>query len=258
MTDSKYDRFGSFLAGLGADTLVTSFSRVERVCGCPLPASARLYPAWWSNVTRQPFMKVVLDRGWASSDLDLKRETVRFSKRSMTVSYKYDRFGSFLAKMVSGTFVIRFLEIETVCGCPLPAPARRNSAWWAGNSAHPLMRAIRKKGWTVSGLNLKRETVRFSRETSRTGGGRYYRFVGFLAGRNDGTFVISFSRIEKMCGCALPPSARRHLAWWANNRAQPFMRMVMDSGWVSSEPNLRKKTVRFSRGGGGSGRWEAP
>ena len=91
----RYDKFGDFLLERTDDTFVICFSEVESICYCSLPDSAYKYNAWWSNSHTHPLMKVVLDVGWTSSELDLQNKMIRFSRgkipsKKMTASKNSD------------------------------------------------------------------------------------------------------------------------------------------------------------------------
>ncbi|HEV7276572.1 MAG TPA: hypothetical protein VGN80_09820 [Devosiaceae bacterium] len=61
------------------------FAEIEALLGFALPASARQYPAWWSNdpsAGRQA--SAWLTAGWKTQELDLGNETVMFSRAQAT------------------------------------------------------------------------------------------------------------------------------------------------------------------------------
>lgn len=47
---SKYTPLEKYLANCGKDEISLNFSEIETIIGAKLPDSARVYPAWWSNV----------------------------------------------------------------------------------------------------------------------------------------------------------------------------------------------------------------
>ena len=59
------------------------FVEIEKLLGFSLPASARSYPAWWSN-TRGSHTHAAawLDAGWTTAKLDLAGGAVTFVKTS--------------------------------------------------------------------------------------------------------------------------------------------------------------------------------
>jgi hypothetical protein len=59
--------------------------------------------------------------------------------------------------------------------------------------------------------------------------------------------VMTFDQIEKVVG-ALPASARKHNAWWANSaRSQSHARAWLDAGFLAT-PQFVEGQVRFRRG----------
>ena len=48
--------------------------------------------------------------------------------------------------------------------------------------------------------------------------GQYLLLYKYLENRYANTVVLTFAEIERVIGTKLPPSARRHRAWWSNNR----------------------------------------
>ena len=81
----------------------------------------------------------------------------------------YAPLGEHLATIGSPVHAMSFAEIEQVLGRPLPASARRHSAWWAndrsGGHSHAL--AWLANGWVTEGVDLDGASVRFAR---RSGG----------------------------------------------------------------------------------------
>jgi len=62
--------------------------------------------------------------------------------------------------------------------------------------------------------------------------------------------VLSFAEIERILGRALPASARKHRAWWSNERSgtHSHARAWMDAGWHVSAVDFNAARVEFSRG----------
>ena len=78
----KYEPLAEFLKAQDADSVTTSFQRVEKELGFPLPKSAREYRAWWSNQkgpghSQKEGWQAV---GWETREVDLAREIVRFER----------------------------------------------------------------------------------------------------------------------------------------------------------------------------------
>jgi hypothetical protein len=64
------------------------------------------------------------------------------------------------------------------------------------------------------------------------------------------SIVFTFSEIEKVLGDFLPPIAKSHPEWWANE-TNPHSRHVQCHAWreagYSAHPNLTAETVTFRR-----------
>jgi hypothetical protein len=75
----KYDALGVFLAAQTRDRVHLSFDQIERIIGSSLPPSAGKHAVWWSNsrVTGR-YNEVWLDRGWETTDLNMRARTVGF------------------------------------------------------------------------------------------------------------------------------------------------------------------------------------
>ena len=80
---SKYDPLHRFLrARSGAETPMT-FSEIEKVLGFGLPASARKFPAWWSNNTGTHVgVSAWRDAGFRTARVDVAGERVTFVRES--------------------------------------------------------------------------------------------------------------------------------------------------------------------------------
>ena len=78
--------------------------------------------------------------------------------------------------------------------------------------------------------------------------GKYELLRAYLSSIRGDVCHASFARIEGILGSALPPSARRHQAWWANNsQAGRHSRASLDTGWRTEDLNLTAGTVTFRR-----------
>jgi len=76
---SKYDPLKRFLESRLGPEAPMGFSEVETVLGFPLPASARQYPAWWSNnVGTHVGARAWREAGWKTSRVDIAGERVTF------------------------------------------------------------------------------------------------------------------------------------------------------------------------------------
>ena len=78
---SKYDVLSQFLNSLEAQIVPMTFAEIERVLGFKLPASAREYPAWWSNehsshVQARAWMRA----GYETEAIDLNGKKLVFKR----------------------------------------------------------------------------------------------------------------------------------------------------------------------------------
>lgn len=63
--------------------------------------------------------------------------------------------------------------------------------------------------------------------------------------------LLHFSKIEEIIGDKLPPSARKHTAWWSNevNGVHVAGKAWQSVGWNAHRPNFKNETVIFVRKG---------
>ena len=67
---------------------------------------------------------------------------------------------------------------------------------------------------------------------------KYYGLGRYLRVRTASSVVMSFREVEKVLGGPLPPSARKHAAWWSNET--PLLRIVQLSFFTQT---LRTDTL---------------
>ena len=79
---SKYDKLQNYLESKKTGLWHARFSEIEKILEFDLPKSARTYPAWWSNEKSMKHVQCVswLDIRWETSNLNLNKETVVFTK----------------------------------------------------------------------------------------------------------------------------------------------------------------------------------
>ena len=78
---SKYDAFLKHLEKFeDVGMCKCTFQEIENIINEKLPDSAYEYPAFWSNHDSHPLMRLVLDAGWRSQNLDLIAKQVEFVK----------------------------------------------------------------------------------------------------------------------------------------------------------------------------------
>ena len=78
----------------------------------------------------------------------------------------------------------------------------------------------------------------------------YDPLADFLTRQRGGSCTLTHAGIEEILGSRLPPSAKRHRAWWGNNADGEHVqcRSWLDPGWKvddGCQPHLG--VVRFSR-----------
>ncbi len=64
-----------------------------------------------------------------------------------------------------------------------------------------------------------------------------------------GVWRASFTEIERVLGFPLPKSARRHPAWWANekNGRHTHARAWIGAGWKTEDVDIAAESVTFRR-----------
>lgn len=75
---------------------------------------------------------------------------------------------------------------------------------------------------------------------------RYEPLVQFLSAHGR-EVRLSFAEIERTLGRPLPPSARRHQAWWANSDSHTQAATWLAAGWQTEQVDLGGETVVFVR-----------
>lgn len=76
---------------------------------------------------------------------------------------------------------------------------------------------------------------------------RYEPLTRYLEGRRDATVTLSFHDIEAILDRALPSSARRHQAWWANTETHSHADSWLRIGWRTRNLNLADQMIAFER-----------
>jgi hypothetical protein len=71
----------------------------------------------------------------------------------------------------------------------------------------------------------------------------------FLEARSAPQLKLSFADIERILGAPLPASARRHPAWWANERVGTHQQALawLDAGYETRRLDLNSATIEFVR-----------
>lgn len=82
-------------------------------------------------------------------------------------------------------------------------------------------------------------------------GGRYSRLAAHLSATRKDRLSLSIDEVEAIAGGTLPPTARRHRAWWANDSVSHSQsRRWLEAGWRVASVNLTTQRVVFARIGG--------
>ena len=77
---------------------------------------------------------------------------------------------------------------------------------------------------------------------------KYAPLQTYLSRQTQQEAAMAFREIERVLGFSLPPSARRHQAWWANNVGTHVnARAWRDAGWKTSRLDLASERVVFVR-----------
>jgi len=81
----KYAEISRFLEAQTGNSVALSFAQIEHLLGNPLPESANVYQAWWSNSpVGSRHNQAWLRKGWATTELNLRGKTVRFVRAEPT------------------------------------------------------------------------------------------------------------------------------------------------------------------------------
>ena len=76
----------------------------------------------------------------------------------------------------------------------------------------------------------------------------YEALAAYLSRQRAGRVVLRFSEVERIIGRPLPPSAKKHRAWWANDPTHVQARWGwLRAGWKVARVDLRNEVVTFER-----------
>ena len=73
-----YTSFLKYLKDQHVNEVDCSFEQIEKILGFKLLRSAYNHAAWWSNSPSHPLMAQILEVGWESKYLDLRRKNITF------------------------------------------------------------------------------------------------------------------------------------------------------------------------------------
>ncbi len=78
--------------------------------------------------------------------------------------------------------------------------------------------------------------------------GKYQRLYSHLCGLQAEEWQTSFAEIESITGFALPPAARLHRPWWANQmNGHSHALAWMAAGWKTEKVKMEVETLVFRR-----------
>lgn len=78
--------------------------------------------------------------------------------------------------------------------------------------------------------------------------GRYAAISLCLQKQVTGSVTLTFARIEEMLGHPLPPSARKHGAWWSNSRSKGrHNESWLSVGWETTNCDMKEQSITFLR-----------
>ena len=80
--------------------------------------------------------------------------------------------------------------------------------------------------------------------------GKYQKLYTHLCGLQAAEWRTSFGEIESIIACELPPSARIHRQWWANQRSDNGHSQALAwsvAGWETAEVDMDAETLLLRR-----------
>ncbi len=78
----------------------------------------------------------------------------------------------------------------------------------------------------------------------------YTPLVQYLTNLQADKTTLTFAAVERILGRELPPSARKHTAWWSNSEkspGHPWANLWLNAGWRTDGIDLRACRVTFCR-----------
>jgi hypothetical protein len=77
---------------------------------------------------------------------------------------------------------------------------------------------------------------------------KYTPLTRHLAQRDLDRIPMTFDQIERLLGFSLPPSSRKHRAWWSNNPSNSVMTKAwLEAGYQSEQVDIEKEKLVFAR-----------
>ena len=80
--------------------------------------------------------------------------------------------------------------------------------------------------------------------------GKYRKLYLHLCDLAEQEWTTSFSKVEAIIGFSLPPSARKHRAWWANERGDTSHTHSLAwsaAGWETVKVDMKAQSLLFRR-----------
>ena len=74
---------------------------------------------------------------------------------------------------------------------------------------------------------------------------KYQPLYQFLANLAESERPMTFTEVEQILGFPLPAAARKHQAWWANDKTHTEAQAWLDAGWKTAKANLIEESVVF-------------
>jgi hypothetical protein len=78
-------------------------------------------------------------------------------------------------------------------------------------------------------------------------GSSYSPLRNYLGRAREPNVTLSFNEIEQILSRQLPASARRHRAWWANDRTHRHARTWLDVAWEVNAASLTAERITFRK-----------
>ena len=77
---------------------------------------------------------------------------------------------------------------------------------------------------------------------------KYDPLSDFLKSKNHDRVPMTFEELERLIDDTLPPSARKHRAWWSNNPSNSVItRAWLDAGYITRNVDLGGERLVFRR-----------
>ncbi|MEQ8480048.1 MAG: hypothetical protein RIC18_05255 [Hoeflea sp.] len=77
---------------------------------------------------------------------------------------------------------------------------------------------------------------------------KYDPLSNYLKSKTQDRVPMTFKQLELLIGDRLPPSARKHRAWWSNNPSNSVItRAWLDAGYITRDVDLGGEQLTFRR-----------